>query len=110
MNDILKEIELDSTNREHIISDILTWKVELEWDNRNFDDSDVTQYRNELEALDHTALCNWWKDTVGEWIASRQDCVSPPTVDVDTYIDYQLGLVIDGRQDETDYGFIIAYQ
>jgi len=39
-------------------------------------------------------------------VLSRTDTDIPTTITSDTYLDYQLGLLLDGH--ETDYGFIVA--
>lgn len=103
------EICLDRDQRRNIINDILRWKLELEMDNNDFSGEQFDEYKHELETTSATELCEWWMGNVGEWVASRQDCVPPVTIDFETYIDYQLGLVIDGRLDDLDYGYLVQY-
>ena len=109
MSNNYEYIDLDEDQRENVINDILRWKLELEMDNNDFEHSDFLAYSQELERRSDSELCTRWMDNVGEWVASRHDCAPPATVDFETYIEYQLGLVIDGRLEDTDYGYIVQY-
>lgn len=99
-------IKLDSDQRKNIINDILNWKRELERNNRQFGREDLEEFKETVDIPEDSELCELWMSTVGEWVASRQDCTPPATVDFDEYIRYQLGLVIRGRLDRVDYGYL----
>lgn len=97
--------ELTDDQRRNIVKDILNWKNEYNRP-RPADETDLDAYQDRLESTDNSGLVDWWYQTVGEWIAARDGCSPPSTVSFDTYLQYQLGLVIDGEFDETDHGYL----
>lgn len=102
-----QEVELSSTDRERILTDIAHWKKELKLHgDGEFSADELAEYISTLQPLEDVALAKRWYETVGEWALSRSDTYHPPTVDEDTWLDYQFGLLLDGR--ETEYGFIVT--
>ncbi len=91
------------TERRRIVSDIIHWKAELEYDT-TWDAFD--EYVTELRALPDGQLKARWETTVGEWVASRDDLPRPLGIDFDQYLAVQFGKLIAGHS--TDYGFITS--
>lgn len=69
--------------RHRLITDIMHWKTELELD-QEFPPEEFQKYVDMLQTKDGTELKQMWEETVGEWLASRNDLdrgveLSPPT-------------------------------
>ncbi|SEO97634.1 hypothetical protein SAMN05216388_102538 [Halorientalis persicus] len=96
---------LSEVQRQRIVRDIASWKCELERDSRSeFTHKDLVEFCNELLGLSDAQLYQRWDTTVGEWVLSRDAIVRPRTVDDETFLEYQLGLLLLGK--ETEYGFL----
>jgi len=96
---------LSKAERRRVLADIAHWKLELELDESDAPYDDVEAYVRDLTDHSDEDLLKRWYETVGEWALSR-GADNPRTVDQDTWLDYQLGLLLQGR--ETDYGFVVA--
>jgi hypothetical protein len=115
--------------RNRIITDIMHWKCELEND-QDFPPEKFQAFVNKLRSMDDAELKGFWKDHVGEWLASRDDLnfepeteklkivewhdvltaslngVEPPeSGDFDDWLDSQFEKLISGEQ--TDYGYVV---
>lgn len=97
--------------KENIIEDILNWKQESELTGgAEFDYADT---KADLESRSQAELETYWRGTVGEWIASRDDVHRRFEEQVDAgefegdfedFIEFQLKKVKAGK--ETDYGYL----
>lgn len=95
---------LSSRERKRVIRDIFYWKTELErTGGRRLEDP--VAFIDTCRDHDDEELVAVWYGTVGEWVLSRRDTTPPRTVDTDTFLNYQLGRLLNG--DETAYGFIV---
>jgi len=96
---------LTTVERERIVRDLASWKWELERNSESdFTDEDLVDFCNDLLRLSDAGLYRRWDNGVGEWVLSRDDVERPPTVDDETFLEYQLGLLLLGE--ETAYGFL----
>lgn len=96
---------LSAVERERIVRDIACWKHELERNTpSDFTHEDLVEFCEELLGLSDTELYQRWDNTVGGWVLSRGAIERPQTVDDETFLEYQLGLLLNGEQ--TKYGFL----
>lgn len=92
--------------RNRIIIDIMHRKCELEID------SEFQAALNNLRGLSDVELKQFWKEAVGEWLASRDDLSvrsGPDTsadADFDDWLDTQFEKLVNGEL--TDYGYIVT--
>jgi len=97
---------LSLMGRTRIVRDLLYWKTELERTNGSLTNNTQTDFVAMCLKHSDSKLIDFWYQTVGEWVLSRDSTSLPDTVTADTYLDYQVGLLLDGQ--ETDYGFIVS--
>ena len=93
--------------RQHIISDIAHWKVELEHTGgRSFSDDDLDNYVERLSNSTDAELEASWYDSVGEWVASRRDIPVPDDTTFEDWLDNQFSKVKSGQ--ETPWGYVVG--
>lgn len=116
---------ISPVERERIIQDIINHKVEeVEVGSGDaISEDELMELRSELESENKQSLVNWWKGTVGEWIASMDRFYNSEQFSVETdsgteipiwdslgyenHIEWQLNKVIETG--ETDYGYVYPY-
>jgi len=100
------DLSLSQQHRFNVLEDIARWKAEEHTAQSDVDDPSAAleEFITRLSKKSDAELLTMWNTTVGEWIATRDDCTPPAWVSFDTYLDTQLARCVDGRQ--TDYGFI----
>lgn len=98
MSDEYPVLTLNHVERRRVIRDIASWFDESE------DKDCLTDYTQSLTKLSDQALMDEWFATVGEWAPTKENVSIPKTVDLDGWLDYQFGLLIEGK--ETEYGFL----
>ena len=100
------DVNLSQQHRLDVLKDIAQWKAEEHIGRSDVDDPSAAleKFITRLSKKSDAELLTMWNATVGEWIATRNDCTPPAWISFDTYLDTQLARCVDGRQ--TDYGFI----
>ena len=93
-------LNLSRVERRRIIRDHASWYAE----GPDRTTRGIREHVQSLSNLKDDDLSRAWYDDVGEWVWSRRDVLLPRTLNEDTFLDSQLGRLLNGQ--ETDYGFL----
>lgn len=101
---------LTPDEREALLSDLASWKQELEM-NDGMSDDKWDDFLDTIRGLSDTELVDWWESNVGEWVLSQSrvhrayEDENGNTPDGDEILAEEREKLLDPSQ-ETTYGYL----